>query len=186
VCGLSLIAVNGGYSLAVVCRFLLLWCMALEYTIQELWHTGLVALQHVESSWTRDWTHVLYIGWQIPVHGTTREFSCVSSEHTSYHTKVSGAVCGLLSLSFPWNSPWEATLVPWFCLQKCNPRLPRSEVTGPSVLTFQQAVTCDYFILMRFWCQPGSWNLSSREELALMRWHALGVSSEVFLASPSV
>ena len=27
-----------------------------------MWHTGLVALEHVESSWTRDHTHVFY--WQ--------------------------------------------------------------------------------------------------------------------------
>ena len=95
----------------------------------------------------------------------------------------------LFVASYPFPSPGTHHERPhWFrfCLQKCNPRLPRSEVTGPSVLTFQQAVTCDYFILMRCWCQPGSRNLSSSEDLALMSWHALRVSSEVFLASPSV
>ena len=41
--------------------------------LQELWCTGLVALQHVESSQTRDWTCVPSIGRQIPVHWATRE-----------------------------------------------------------------------------------------------------------------
>ena len=39
---------------------------------QSLWHTGLVAQQHVESSWTRDQTHVLCIGRQILNNWTTR------------------------------------------------------------------------------------------------------------------
>ena len=34
---------------------------------------GLVALLHVGSSWTRDWTHGLCIGWQILSHWTTSE-----------------------------------------------------------------------------------------------------------------
>ena len=32
---------------------------------QRLWCTGLAAVGHVESSWTRDRTHVSCIGWQI-------------------------------------------------------------------------------------------------------------------------
>ena len=40
---------------------------------QSLWHTGLVAQQHVESSWTRDQTHVLCIGRQILTHCNTWE-----------------------------------------------------------------------------------------------------------------
>ena len=34
---------------------------------------GLVALWHVESSRTRDRTHVPYVGWGILIHCTTRE-----------------------------------------------------------------------------------------------------------------
>ena len=37
------------------------------------WCTGLVALQHVESSWTRDQTHVPFTGRQIFIHCTTSE-----------------------------------------------------------------------------------------------------------------
>ena len=40
---------------------------------QSLWHTGLVAQQHVESSWTRDQTHVLCVGRQILTHCNTWE-----------------------------------------------------------------------------------------------------------------
>ena len=38
-----------------------------------VWHMHLVALRHVESSWTRDQTHVPCIGRQILIHCTTRE-----------------------------------------------------------------------------------------------------------------
>ena len=40
---------------------------------QQLCHTGLAVPRHVESSWSRDRTHVLCIGRQIPIHRTTRE-----------------------------------------------------------------------------------------------------------------
>ena len=42
---------------------------------QYLWLTGLVALQHVGSSWTRDWTRLSFIGRWILNHWTTREVS---------------------------------------------------------------------------------------------------------------
>ena len=38
---------------------------------------GLVAPQHVESSQTRDQTHVSCIGRQILIHGATREVPCI-------------------------------------------------------------------------------------------------------------
>ena len=41
---------------------------------QQLWHTGLVALQHVRSSQTRDRTHVPCLGRWILNHCTTGEF----------------------------------------------------------------------------------------------------------------
>ena len=40
---------------------------------QELWCTGLVALQHVGSSWIKDLTHVPGIGRWVFNHWTTRE-----------------------------------------------------------------------------------------------------------------
>ena len=40
---------------------------------QQLWRTGLVAQQHVESSWTRDRTSVPCIGRQILIHWATRD-----------------------------------------------------------------------------------------------------------------
>ena len=45
---------------------------------RKLWCTGLVAPQHVESSWTRYGTCVPCIGRQIFIHCTTREVSIVS------------------------------------------------------------------------------------------------------------
>ena len=35
-----------------------LWLTSPRTQAQKLWHTGLAALRHVESSWTRDWTCV--------------------------------------------------------------------------------------------------------------------------------
>ena len=40
---------------------------------QALDHMGLVASWHVESSWSKDGTHVPCIGWWILVHCITRE-----------------------------------------------------------------------------------------------------------------
>ena len=47
-----------------------LWTLELRL---ELWHTGLVALWQIESSWTRDQSCVSCIGRQILIHCTTRE-----------------------------------------------------------------------------------------------------------------
>ena len=60
---------------------LLLWSMGSRCTgfscccgqAQQLWHTGLVALQHVGSSWTRARTHVPCIGRRILNHCATGE-----------------------------------------------------------------------------------------------------------------
>ena len=41
--------------------------------LQQLWYTGLGALQHVEPSWTKDQTCVRCIGRQTPVHCTARK-----------------------------------------------------------------------------------------------------------------
>ena len=54
-----MVVVRGGYSLVA-------WT-------QELWPMGLVAPQHVKSSWTRDQTHVPSLDRQILNHGTTME-----------------------------------------------------------------------------------------------------------------
>ena len=57
---------------------LLLWTGSRAHRLsscgsQYLWHTGLAALRHLGSSWTRDRTHVSCIGRQILYHWTTRE-----------------------------------------------------------------------------------------------------------------
>ena len=49
-------------------RFLKYW---LRHS--QLWHMGLVAPRHVESSWTRDRTGVPRTGRRIPIHCTTGE-----------------------------------------------------------------------------------------------------------------
>ena len=49
------------------------WLMGSREQAQQLWHMGLVALQHVGSSWTRAPTHVLCIGRWILNHCATRE-----------------------------------------------------------------------------------------------------------------
>ena len=74
---LSLVAASGGYSLLRCAGFSLRWLLLLQSTgsrvqAQYLWLTGLVALQHVGSSWTRDRTRVPCIGRQILNHCATR------------------------------------------------------------------------------------------------------------------
>ena len=84
--GLSLVAASGGYSSLLCAGFLLQWLLFLWSTgsrhadfsscgawAQWLWPTGLVAPQHVGSSWTRDRTHVPCIGRRILIHWATRE-----------------------------------------------------------------------------------------------------------------
>ena len=71
-----------GLSLVAVCRLLIGWgscgARALGFSscstwAQYLWYLGLIALQHVDSSQTRDQTRVPCIGRQVLIHWTTRE-----------------------------------------------------------------------------------------------------------------
>ena len=84
--GLSLVGVSEGCSSLRCTGFSLLWPLLLQSTgsscvgfcslstqAQKQWRTGPGALRHVESSWTRDQTHVLCIGRQTPMHCITRE-----------------------------------------------------------------------------------------------------------------
>ena len=83
---LSLVVASRGYSSLQCAGFSLRWLLLLWSTgsrstgfsscgmrAQQLWHTGLVALQHVGPSWTRAQTHVSYIGRRILHHCATRE-----------------------------------------------------------------------------------------------------------------
>ena len=77
--GFSRVVESWGYSLVSVCGLLVaVACLVVEHRpeehrLQELWHMGLVALQRVGSSQTRDRTCVPCIGRQILIHCTTRE-----------------------------------------------------------------------------------------------------------------
>ena len=89
--GLSLVVASGGYSSLRYVGFSLWWLLLLQSTgswcadssscglwalerRQQLWRTGLVALQHVGSSWARARTHVPCIGRWILNHYATKEF----------------------------------------------------------------------------------------------------------------
>ena len=50
-----------------------LWLLGSRAQAQQLWHTGLVAPQHVGSSWTRNQTGVSCIGRWILYHWATKE-----------------------------------------------------------------------------------------------------------------
>ena len=70
--GLSLVVVSGGCCLVSVVS------LVSEYRLYDAWASvvaacGLSCLQHVESSQTRDRTHVPFIDWQILNQQTTRE-----------------------------------------------------------------------------------------------------------------
>ena len=64
-----------------------LWFPGSRAQATQLWRTGLVAPQHVGSSWTRDWTHVSCIGRWILYHWTTREAPLVVFDHRNYRLK---------------------------------------------------------------------------------------------------
>ena len=69
--GLSLVVVSGGCCLVSVVS------LVSEYRLYDAWASvvaacGLSCLQHVESSQTRDRTHVPFIDWQILNQQTTR------------------------------------------------------------------------------------------------------------------
>ena len=65
----SLVAEHG----LQACRLQQLWLAGCRAQAQQLWRTGLIALRHVRSSWTRARTCVPCIGRQILNHCTTRE-----------------------------------------------------------------------------------------------------------------
>ena len=78
--GLSLVAASRGFSVIALPGLLLLRSTGSRVRqFQWLWHTGLVASQHVESSWTRDKTHVADTGRWVLSHWTTREVRGVGS-----------------------------------------------------------------------------------------------------------
>ena len=72
-----------GLPFIVVCELLTaVASLVAEHGLQQLQHAVSVSLQHVESSWTWDQTHVPCIGRQIPIHCTTGEvliFCCDTS-----------------------------------------------------------------------------------------------------------
>ena len=61
---------------------------ALERGPQYLELTDFVAPQHVESPWTRDWTHVLCTGRQILNHWTTKEVLLFTFGSTMYGGEI--------------------------------------------------------------------------------------------------
>ena len=76
--GLFLVAVSRGHSLVAVLGLLTAGAsFAAEHRLSargllQLWHTGLLALRHVESSQTRDWTRVPCVVRQISNNWTTK------------------------------------------------------------------------------------------------------------------
>ena len=87
-CRLTLVVGSGSYSLVCLwwvgthCGSFCRGAQALGHELSSceglLRHTGLVAPQHVESSWTRDWTRVPCIGRRTLYHWTTREIRDIS------------------------------------------------------------------------------------------------------------
>ena len=71
---------------------LLLWSMVSRaHRLQHLWYISLLAPRYVESSWTRNWTHVPCIGRQILKPWTTR--------------KVQDTLSLIIDFSYIWKSP---------------------------------------------------------------------------------
>ena len=97
--------------------FLLLWNTGSRVQDQRLWSMGSVALRHVESSQTRDRTHVPRIGRKILNHRTIRKVFPTSLSTTSKHfssvispdfSVIPGTVVPLSPLFYPSFCVW-----PW-------------------------------------------------------------------------
>ena len=75
--GLSLVVVRGSYSSlwcpGFLLRLLLLWGTGPRHAGFSSCHTGFVALRHVWSSWTGDWSRVPCTDRQFLIHCVTRE-----------------------------------------------------------------------------------------------------------------
>ena len=105
---LSLVVASGGYSLLWCGDFSLWWPLVAEHRLWArasvvaacrlegsgvkahwLWHTSLVALQHVGSSQARDGTRVLRIGRRILIYCSTREVpTCITKISISEKQKL--------------------------------------------------------------------------------------------------
>ena len=77
-CGLSLVVAAGGYPVVVRGLLIAVASLVSERRLQgswaqQLWCRGLAVPQHVESSWSRNGTHVPSIGRWTPNHWTTTE-----------------------------------------------------------------------------------------------------------------
>ena len=63
------------------------WCAGLSlWGLLLLWSTGLLALRQVESSQTREWTHIPRIGGWILNHWTTREVPWIGFKNVTHFT----------------------------------------------------------------------------------------------------
>ena len=77
-----------GLHFVMVHGLLSLWSSDSRAQPQKLWHTGIVALRHVESSQSRDRTCVPHIDRQILGHWTTREFCITVSIVDTYRVPM--------------------------------------------------------------------------------------------------
>ena len=68
-----------------------LWLAGCRAQAQQLWHTGLVALRHVRSCWTRARTRVPRIGRRMHNHCATREVPEMLFSYNCFTTICSSA-----------------------------------------------------------------------------------------------
>ena len=138
--GLSLVAASGDYSSLQCMGVSLRWLLSLRSTgsrrvgfsgcgsrAQLLWRTGPVALQHVGSSCTRDWTCVPCISRRILNHCATREVPMVwllisTNGNSAVWHEISKYYIFLLVLNF-FQSFWITQIVlleeTGICLSAC-------------------------------------------------------------------
>ena len=110
---------------------------------------GLIALAHVESSHTRDWTHVPWIGRQILNHCTTREVLRVSVLGLPSYQVPFPLLCvgkGGECLRSVYKKAQRSTLSPWSlrsiirpCSQRSSP-VPKSYFKSSSTKSTQEKV----------------------------------------------
>ena len=124
----------GGFS---CCRMQTLGCVGFSChstQAQQLQHTDLVAPQHVESSQTRDWTHVPCIGRRIRDHWTIKSKtdvlnqdckicdyriwvdSCVTAHGSTVASlRIPSEFTSIVKIFFCFTTAWKFCELTWIC-----------------------------------------------------------------------
>ena len=130
-----------------------LWVTNCGAEVQQLWHTGSAALQHVGSFCIRDWTHVFCIGrWTLPP-------GKLASFLPFFHYGYAGFCCCTRAFSSEVSGGCSLSQCTGFSLQW----LPLTQSTGSRCMGFGSCSTWGSSCGTRAQLLRGRWNLLDQE-----------------------